>query len=535
MPVFGSPFIQTRYDTNTDAVAAAIVNTQVGALVATNMNGSNNLDLVTWQTYQASHLSDYNNLGRYSWTNTINKLRLGQTIRVQMDGSGLMQYVPIEIVTNLLPQAPISGFSTIFYPWVYGANHGTSQFITASANGAFDPWSFAPYFLLTNNQAAMSIESAVTFPWNVLSITFGVFTNSGTVAIGTNNGIGGTFATALTVNLKSYNTNAVTVLWTNTGPIWSQVDVSNTTTGTNYVLNVGLLNTTITNGVIFGSFNNTSTSVSNIYRVSTNVSGPLYRSLNPDLVIAQTIESYTANSNNFPKLINFYRTWIPNADVVCMGTYFTQSDPGGSSDVGATNQNFAIFSACEKSTPAAAYFDVTGPFGGTNVEALRGMFVGTDGTHLFPAFPIWSYWLSRWLNLSDDYYRNANAQIVSAPSIDAFNATNLFAAYVTNAPSGSLNIFPCNNHDFIVEYKTGGAVVANTTIFHVLYSIPTKTLVMPTWNAIGTLSQASQQIGQVAAFIDPASVTTNGFWFYVANTTVGFANGGTNDVHFTVP
>lgn len=384
--------------------ATAMAQTVVSNYIPLN---STNFDLPTWKIYQASHLVDYNNLGRFAWPYALTNLRVGTNLTLEIDGTGFIAWLRLGIITNFLPQAPIAGFATALYPWVYGLGSGGG----AVWDNGKDAWTYGgATYLPTNGAYATYVGGTTNFFWNVFGFTLSKWTNGGTVLIKTNNGSGGAYTTVITTNLSALGTNAVTIYWTNPIALSTYsspaqlpgLEVMNSGTGTNWILNYCAFNTNITNGIIFGSMYNDSASLYQIMLPMTNFSYPIYQAINPQLILVQTIEGAAGDTTNVPNLINFYRAVCPAANEVFCGVYPFPSD-AGTGDTSATNQNAAMRAVCISNN--VAYFDAYNPFVSTNLMSKLGLLVGGDGTHLYAAFPVWAYFWCRWIDAQDYYYR----------------------------------------------------------------------------------------------------------------------------------
>jgi hypothetical protein len=387
----------SAYSTNSGTANLAL-STSFGSTDLTNLNNR------TWIYEKAACLGDGLSLGRYSWTNTIAKLRQGKTIRIELDGTGLSSFFFPGFIYNLTNQFPFAGFfnNCGIAPWGF---NGVAQYGNAGVSQGKDGWWYTLYCYTTGiggtNQARdYQLSYNTIMPWDVLILGYAVYTNGSSFKVQTNNNNGGAWGDfSGTINTLGVGTNAAVWRGTNSaGPKsfgWQWCSLSG---GTNRILSYGIYNSTITNGFMLGVQGEASAVVSDEVAISTNITAPIYAAWSPDLILWQDIDLTNTLTTYLPTWASFYRTYVPNADVVLCDTYPAASDP----TIPAQNniiRTIAFQNGC-------SFFSSYGSFESTNVMSSRGLlYTGGNGDPHYPyAYPIYSYWLYRWLNLQNYYY-----------------------------------------------------------------------------------------------------------------------------------
>jgi hypothetical protein len=364
------------------AAAAAITSSYY--LTETQLNNAQ------WIALQASRLDDNTNYNRFGWKHTLAKIASGQTIRMELDGSGLVgQGILNGAFDNLTNKFPIAGYFTPRYPVLYtGSGCGGCY----GATGKDSNW-FAPYLVQTNIGANVAL--AINYSWNVLEIDCLAHPQGGTFKLQTNiNTFGGYADAGVTINTSNNTTIGKSYFWTNSGvfPL-SNVQLVQTTAGTNYILNFGAWNTNVTGGIMFGIQANSSTGVAWEILPSTNITGPIYATWNPDIIFWQSIEGTNISSTtNLQAWLNFYRTTLPNADIVLCGTYPVAMDVNDIPGQNAIIRSNAV-------ALGLSYFDGWGVFQSWTNAVSRG-FAPSSGPHYNQSgYDAYGYFLYRWLAL----------------------------------------------------------------------------------------------------------------------------------------
>ena len=390
---------------NSTAPAAALAGVASNTLAFSQ--DLTNLDNTTWMYEKADCLEDNQNVGRYAWTNAIAKLRAGKTIRIEFDGTGLTSFLfpPFgRQLTNTFG-VPAGVFNDMLngggFVWPQWGNIIFNYTGAAYSTPGLDGFWFTGYAVTTNAPATIGIYgnpawSAMPFAWDVLEIDYCKFPNGSSFKVQTNNNANGAFGDISgTISTVGAGTNGASWFWTNSaGPQQLGYQVVSLSTGTNIFLSMGNWNSTITNGFIIGWQTHDGSHVFEENAAVTNNTGPLYQTWNPDLILWESIESVyiLTNNNSLANWVNFYKTWVPSAGVVLCGTY--PSSNADQAQQGTVTRNIALQSG-------VSYFDGYTPFESTNTMILRGMW--GDGVHNYGAYPLYAYWLYRWLDLQDFY------------------------------------------------------------------------------------------------------------------------------------
>jgi hypothetical protein len=162
---------------------------------------------------------------------------------------------------------------------------------------------------------------------------------------------------------------------------------------------VGILNTTVSNGIIVGRDATADSGWTNIMAVDSVVRTPIFRSWAADLALLQGIEgTNAASTTQLTNLLTWHRTNTPATDLVLCGTYPV---PSTSADV--LGQNTILRNQAQLF--GASYFDGWNPFGSgysaiTNVSIPRGFATTNADVHYtVEGMDTYGYFLSRWLGL----------------------------------------------------------------------------------------------------------------------------------------
>jgi hypothetical protein len=244
----------------------------------------------------------------------------------------------------------------------------------------------------------------------------------------------GVYATA--INFSNATRAGKTFYWTNASPFSSNVRFTNTS-GTNvFLLNaVGVLNTTVSNGIIVGRDAMPSSGFTNIMRVDSVVRTPIFRSWAADLALLQSIEgTNAANTQQLTNALTWHRTNTPATDIVLCGTYPV---PSTIDDVLGQNaimrQQAQLF--------GASYFDGWNVFGSgysaiTNVSIPRGFATTNADVHYtVEGMDTYGYFLSRWLGLEKLKFIPAVTNDRMAGWLDVpLNSLRIYGASVTPKP-----------------------------------------------------------------------------------------------------
>ena len=271
---------------------------------------------------------------------------------------------------------------------------------------------YSSYFWISNNVAGTTvggITNVLNFAWNICEVdviagplgatNLIVMTNSGTA-----------YTTAFSINANSATTKGIPTLWTNpAGPQQLNLALAEYGTGTNAVVNMGMWNNTVFNGLIMGIQCQNGSTVSNeVLHVPSANTAPIYAAWQPDIILWEDIEAsfgqtdFTMFTTNMQNWVRFYFNQCPNTAVVLCGTYPTI--PAGPA---IWAQNMVIFTNAQlfanQGLPVS-YYDGYTPFENTNVMNSRGFFASAqnDGIHITSqGMTTYGYFLWRWFGLCD--------------------------------------------------------------------------------------------------------------------------------------
>jgi hypothetical protein len=410
----GNPIVIGQDGTLATVSTINSLSNRVEATALTNYSVTlTNLNNDQWRAVQASRLADFNHFRKDGWTNTLAKISRGENIRILEQGNGLVD-AAYGLLTEVTWQATnkfnLAGCFTVYDPiWKFESSAGSQEFYT----GKNTNW-HGPNGIITNQAAwYYQYHSPTSFKWNVLSVDYIGTPTGGLMAVLTN----GVFATS--INFSNNTRIGKTFYWTNSIPFSSNVRFTNTS-GTNVFLltAVGVLNTTVSNGIIVGRDAMPDSGWTNIMAVDSVVRTPIFKSWAADMAILQSIEGTNeSNTTQMTNLLTWHRTNTPATDIVLCGTYPV---PSTSSDILGQNsimRNWAqIF--------GVSYFDGWNVFGSgysaiTNVSIPRGFStIAADVHYTVEGMDTYGYFLSRWLGLDKVKF------IGGSGSVSLSNSTN---------------------------------------------------------------------------------------------------------------
>jgi hypothetical protein len=367
---------------------------------------TNNLDNSTWLSSRLPLVDTFMNLNRYSWTRTLTKLRLNQTIRVQLDGNGLMaqpQYMPALFVQYLAGLRPISGFTT----WFQYAPNASLTFFGSNGRygGGYGDTNWFAFNFTTTNASGNVILTPSGYAFDTVEVDYIGQPNGGHFKIQTN-GVDVPGFTAISTMAAS-RTGLVTRV-TFPQPITGTWETAATDNGTNIFVNWGAWNSQITNGLLLGQNAAPSSGIAdylitggNTNGSTTNIMVPIYKSWSPDLLIwsgpnGPLTYTNTVNGYNITNLFNFFANL--QTDVVYAGNYpfgidATNLDP----QLSVLLADLMARSLCPQY--GYGYFDGYQPFVNYSNWAARGFGAG-DGVHATRAgYNAWSSFLWNWMGL----------------------------------------------------------------------------------------------------------------------------------------
>lgn len=249
-----------------------------------------------------------------------------------------------------------------------------------------------------------------TYPylWSVLEVDYLAWTNGASFKVQTNNGLGGSYsdvggATFSGTSASSQQTGC-SFFWTNTYAGALGWQVVQTTTGTNHLVNLACWNGTLSNSYTVGIQTASGSYLYQELLPSNVISGPIYSTWNPDLILWNSMEGTNAYfATNIGPWIQFYTNYCTNAAIVLCGTYRTIEDnpamgsnPAQNMMIRSNVMNFATAGA------NIAYFDGWTPMESTNNEIARGFFDVMPPIFFNAAgYNAYGYMLDAWLGFGN--------------------------------------------------------------------------------------------------------------------------------------
>jgi hypothetical protein len=279
--------------------------------------------------------NDKSNYWRFGWTHTLSKLKKRQQVRIAFWGSGLSGPILDGLITLANKHLNTAGFGT----WLY--NSGLNQYVQhvtsgSATGGSKDNIFLAQYYYTWANDGIVRAVSkhfgCNRFELSYLTVPAGK--GGGTFKVQTNvPGSETSFVDAVTglVSTNSGTSTQMVVLRFDIPAVSAnvtgclQVVHTSGSSTTNWVINVGIWSTNVTDGVIWGSwgaggigdgwpqfFNSAATNVLRSWMTNTQ----------PDLILwnhaASTAASTNAGCTNW---WSFVRGALPSADIVQCATY----------------------------------------------------------------------------------------------------------------------------------------------------------------------------------------------------------------------
>jgi hypothetical protein len=349
------------------------------------------LDLSTWTALLKSSFSSYSNWNRFGWQQVSEKIARHQPVTILFHGLGLMS-PPSTLVRGLFPRLlqrlPFRGY--------LNANQG--GFLTLDGGAAALPgkdtnW-FTSYFALTGPGSTLTWSPGLAnFSADTFTLAYLARPGGGMFLVQTNSG-SNAWGTVATINATNAALVGRVFAWTNPSPAQVQVRVAGTDATTNYIIDLAMLNSTVTNGLVAGYAINFSASIQQMQQPGPAVTGPILQAWNPDLIFFQAI-SGPDDTTNFPSLAALYQTYAPNAAVVVCSTYPVKPD----SDPTVVQQNALLLQYCQGY--GYSFFDGHTPFVDYDHMVARGLisYDGIHGTGL--GWDTYNDLLLEWLSLFD--------------------------------------------------------------------------------------------------------------------------------------
>ena len=261
---------------------------------------------------------------RFGWPHTLAKLSTNGPFFLAVVGNGWAEDSEFGgFVTNLLAYKPLAGyasdvlFALPFYI-VYGPTSGADTALYVSGDDT--NW-HGHYFVLTNIGSISAPAQIVTS--DICGIHYLANRGGGSFALDIRtNGASPYSFTNLdstwtpVANASAFNPGwkGMTLWWTNTGPVPTQVRVRATSPGRTPIVGHAQWNSTVTNGVVLCQYSRQNSDNWWTY-TDTNRVYPIWRAWQPDLVL-HTGGFDDSTSTNVAEVLTLVRNGFPGADVV---------------------------------------------------------------------------------------------------------------------------------------------------------------------------------------------------------------------------
>jgi hypothetical protein len=341
----------------------------------------------------------FSNVNRFAWNNTYNAIRAGQAFTVLRVGDGLadngmLANAALYNLTNLFPLAGFAGSSKAG-GWGIASVSGAAAIIGAQV----DPLWFKSWAKITNAGGIVQFGDSVA---NIYGVHFVAEPGAGHFDVQTSPN--GSAWTTVIANVDANNSTQVgrSVWYTNSSVGLRAFRVVGTDAGSTIkILDASVINSTIPNGMLAVDWIPTSgpgsATLGQILSSNLNVTGPIMAAWNPRLILFQKIgfKNAAGDGTNLVRILEFWRTNNPNADVVLCGNY----------PVGSSPANDAITNAYTMRTNAMArglaFFDGWAPFIDATNMFNRGWGPPPPGVHATPAgYAAYDNLLTDWLELT---------------------------------------------------------------------------------------------------------------------------------------
>jgi hypothetical protein len=390
----------------TNVQGSAIVGSVPTANTATTTPLATNLANIpsAYLEVQASAIPFNNNWRMGSWTNTLSAIKNKHQVRMQLDGTGLLGFGLLDGAwSNLLGVIPFAG--------VLNGQHWFSEGAQGAAvySSGKDGYWYTGYIATTNINGTNQCWGQMPFAWDVLEVDTSTDTNGSTWQLQTNThgGVGyGVYgdpygnADLAVQSTKSVTLSAKSVYWTNSaGPQRITPQFISTSAGTNRFLSIGVWNSKLTNGIIVGYQNQSSSHPADELAISNQIISVLYSNWNPNIILWESPESVTT-IEPLTNWIAFYQSACPSADIVICGEY-----PWGGATLGYTNGDVELGQNAMELSYAqqygVAYFDGASPFVNDATRDAMGFAITNSDVHpTATGAAAYGYFLSRFLDLN---------------------------------------------------------------------------------------------------------------------------------------
>ncbi|MDE2099804.1 MAG: hypothetical protein KGL39_21305 [Patescibacteria group bacterium] len=451
---------------------------------STNLPGTNlvsysltttQMDNTTLLGWLCGNMGAYSNWNRFGTSNTFYNLSHRQRVTLLIDGTGLTSepqsstlldsifynltnYVPLAGYI-MAPQTPNAGQSS-YGPLVV---HNTSTVGGGGNSGLSTDTTFWYGYnqTLTNSGAGVAFSLANNFAADTFEVDWVTRPSGGSFTIWTN---------GVSMTTQSGNGSGTGQLyrWTNSGPAAMTIGITNAASGTNSVVGLVWINSTVTNGVVIGLQTGQGTSISAMVRPGAAVKAPIYKSWNPTLILFNAV-SALSDYAYLQGLTDFYRTNLPSADVVLCSTYGLPLPPNGAAICSEADNiaDVAVMQA-DAYTNGFLFFDGHGLMLDNASFAARGLVLGALQPHASNAgYEFYNSLLWSFLALPEDHARasaiGGTLYTTNASSLDGRWATNTYSTPITVTATVDLST---STSTFCTEQLRIPGAVTNTIFIY---------------------------------------------------------------------
>jgi len=379
-----------------------------------------NVDYSVWSNLKTAITNS--SFDRFAWQKTLSTLKQGRRLWIEFDGTGLVQMGLFEqIKLNLWQTHPILGYSGDGggYPLLWYGVGGSAVLQQKDSN-----W-YSNYGHITGTGGYMEYKGTSVDNFNAFEVDYVMLPGGCTFLIEQSTNFDASWTTV--PGLNALNGNATTptgafVRWTNTLPI-SSFRARSISTGQVAIVNGIVWNTAVTNGILWGQQAQGGSHPSTILAPPPTVLDPIYQAwsqlVDGTLVLWNSPDN-PAFATNYPGYLDlawFYKTNLPDADVVFAGNYPQSiSDQAQAGDVYLRDvaRQFGY-----------GYFDGYTPFGSYSNFVALGLSSG-DGIHASVlGFITYGNFFYDWLGLDE-----AGLILTDGSGLTGLNASSLSSGTV---------------------------------------------------------------------------------------------------------
>jgi len=379
-----------------------------------------NVDYSVWSNLKTAITNS--SLDRFAWQKTLSTLKQGRRLWIEFDGTGLVQMGLFEqIKLNLWQTHPIVGYSGDGggYPLLWYGVGGSAVLQQKDSN-----W-YSNYGHITGTGGYMEYKGTSVDKFNAFEVDYVMLPGGCTFLIEQSTNSDSSWTTVPGFDALNGNATIPTgafVRWTNNFPI-SSFRARSISTGQVAIVNGIVWNTEVTNGILWGQQAQGGSHPSTILAPPPTVLDPIYRAwsqLADGTLVLWNSPDNPAFATNYPGYLDlawFYKTNLPNADVVFAGNYPQSiSDQAQAGDVYVRDvaRQFGY-----------GYFDGYTPFGSYSNFVALGLSSG-DGIHASAlGFITYGNFFYDWLGLDE-----AGLILTDGSGLTGLNASGLSSGTV---------------------------------------------------------------------------------------------------------